>query len=166
MVETGTSGTGARRRDALRWFVFATTQEYRPGEEVHIKGWIRKVEGGKLGDVDLAGQGVGRTVSYGVRDSQGNEVLKGSAAINALGGFDTKFKLPGTMNLGHAYVQLQADQATLTGGSQQHYIQVQEFRRRFEVKAELPKAHRQASQRRRQGFLRPRWLPNAELNVA
>ncbi|HYG82790.1 MAG TPA: DUF6049 family protein, partial [Pyrinomonadaceae bacterium] len=134
------SGTSWYRReavDALRWYVFDDRKMYRPGEEVHLKGWIRKVEGGKLGDVELPGQGLGRTVSYAVRDSQGNEVLKGSAQINALGGFDTNFKLPGTMNLGYAYVQLQADQATLAGNSQQHYIQVQEFRRpEFEVKAE------------------------------
>ncbi|HJU55233.1 MAG TPA: MG2 domain-containing protein, partial [Pyrinomonadaceae bacterium] len=134
---TGTSWYRRAAEDALRWFVFDDRKMYRPGEEVHLKGWIRKVEGGKLGDVDLPGQGVGRTVSYAVRDSQGNEVLKGSSQINALGGFDTNFKLPGTMNLGYAYVQLQADQATLSGGSQQHYIQVQEFRRpEFEVKSE------------------------------
>ncbi len=131
------TGTGWYRReavDALRWFVFDDRKMYRPGEEVHIKGWIRKVGGGKLGDIELAGQGAGRTVSYGVRDSQGNEVLKGTAAINALGGFDTKFKLPPTMNLGYSYVNLLADQATISGGSTQHYIQVQEFRRpEFEV---------------------------------
>ncbi len=131
---TGTSWYRREAEDALRWFVFDDRKMYRPGEEVHLKGWIRKVEGGKLGDVELPGQGLGRTVSYAVRDAQGNEVLKGSAAINALGGFDTQFKLPGTMNLGYAYVQLQADQATLSGNSQQHYIQVQEFRRpEFEV---------------------------------
>ncbi|HWT03872.1 MAG TPA: DUF6049 family protein, partial [Pyrinomonadaceae bacterium] len=134
---TGTSWYRRAAEDQLRWFVFDDRKMYRPGEEVHLKGWIRKVEGGKLGDVELPGQGLGRTVSYAVRDSQGNEVLKGSAQINALGGFDTQFKLPGTMNLGHAYVQLNADQASLSGSSQQHYIQVQEFRRpEFEVKAE------------------------------
>ncbi len=134
------TGTGWYRResvDALRWFVFDDRKMYRPGEEVHLKGWIRKVGGGKLGDVELAGQGAGRTVSYGVRDSQGNEVLKGSAVINSLGGFDTKFKLPPTMNLGYTYVQLNADQASISGGSTQHYIQVQEFRRpEFEVNAQ------------------------------
>ncbi|HEY0380094.1 MAG TPA: alpha-2-macroglobulin family protein [Pyrinomonadaceae bacterium] len=131
---TGTSWYRREAEDQLRWFVFDDRKMYKPGEEVHLKGWIRKVEGGKLGDVDLPGQGLGRTVSYAVRDAQGNEVLKGSAGINALGGFDTQFKLPGTMNLGYAYVQLQADQATLSGNSQQHYIQVQEFRRpEFEV---------------------------------
>jgi uncharacterized protein YfaS (alpha-2-macroglobulin family) len=131
---TGTSWYRREAEDQLRWFVFDDRKMYRPGEEVHLKGWIRKIEGGKLGDVDLPGQGLGRTVSYAVKDAQGNEVLKGSAAINALGGFDTQFKLPGTMNLGYAFVQLQADQATLSGNSDQHYIQVQEFRRpEFEV---------------------------------
>ncbi|HEX8844697.1 MAG TPA: alpha-2-macroglobulin family protein [Pyrinomonadaceae bacterium] len=134
------SGTTWYRRDAvdsLRWYVFDDRKMYRPGEEVHVKGWIRRVGGGKTGDVGLAGTGLGRTVSYTLRDSQGNEVSKGSAQINALGGFDTRLKLPGTMNLGHAYLQLTADNATLTGGSTQHYIQVQEFRRpEFEVSAQ------------------------------
>lgn len=131
------AGTSWYRREAideLRWFVFDDRKMYRPGEEVHLKGWIRKVGGGKSGDVALANEGVGRTVSYAIRDSQGNEVGKGTAQINALGGFDTKFKLPATMNLGNAYVQLQADNATIPGGSQQHYFQVEEFRRpEFEV---------------------------------
>ncbi|MDT4897799.1 MAG: alpha-2-macroglobulin [Acidobacteriota bacterium] len=131
------AGTSWYRRDAvdsLRWFVFDDRKMYRPGEEVHLKGWIRKVGGGKTGDVGLPGDGVGRTISYTLRDSQGNEVTKGTSQINVLGGFDTKFKLPGTMNLGNAYVQLQADQATINGGTEQHYFQVQEFRRpEFEV---------------------------------
>ena len=120
--------------DTLRWFVFDDRKMYRPGEEVHIKGWIRRIGGGKTGDVGLAGEGIGRTVSYKLRDSQGNEVSKGEVPINALGGFDTKFKLPGTMNLGHAYMELTATDATLPGNTQQHYLQVQEFRRpEFEV---------------------------------
>jgi uncharacterized protein YfaS (alpha-2-macroglobulin family) len=138
--EWWSSGTSWYKRDApdqLRWYVFDDRKMYRPGEEVHVKGWIRKVGGGKLGDVGLAGTGLGRTVSYALRDSQGNEVLKGTAQINALGGFDTVFKLPGTMNLGNAYLQLTADNATIAGNSTQHYIQVQEFRRpEFEVSAQ------------------------------
>ncbi|MEO6391581.1 MAG: Ig-like domain-containing protein, partial [Pyrinomonadaceae bacterium] len=33
--------------DELRWFVFDDRKMYRPGEEVHIKGWMRIVGGGK-----------------------------------------------------------------------------------------------------------------------
>ena len=31
--------------DSLRWYVFDDRKMYRPGEEVHIKGWLRQVGG-------------------------------------------------------------------------------------------------------------------------
>jgi uncharacterized protein YfaS (alpha-2-macroglobulin family) len=135
------SGTNWYKRgdiDALRWYVFDDRKMYRPGEEVHIKGWIRKVGGGKFGDVGLPGAAdVGRTVSYTLKDSQGNEVTKGNVPINALGGFDLKLKLPGTMNLGNGFVELKAVDAKIAGDTTQHYFQVQEFRRpEFEVTAQ------------------------------
>jgi uncharacterized protein YfaS (alpha-2-macroglobulin family) len=41
------------RGESLRWFVFDDRRMYRPGEEVHVKGWIRRVGDGKDGDVNL-----------------------------------------------------------------------------------------------------------------
>ncbi|MDX2039815.1 MAG: alpha-2-macroglobulin family protein [Acidobacteriota bacterium] len=118
--------------DSLRWHVFDDRAMYRPGEEVHIKGWIRRIGGGKLGDVGLA-NGV-RTVSYVLRDSRNNEVVKGTARVNALGGFDAAFKLPATMNLGHSNLALSTD-GGLPGNAHNHILQVQEFRRpEYEVK--------------------------------
>jgi len=122
--------------DALRWFVFDDRKMYRPGEEVHIKGWIRVIEGGKEGDV-TALDGAARNVSYILRDSRGNEVLKGNLTTNALGGFDTKFKLPPTMNLGYTNLQLSINSAkVIQNSTHAHQFQVQEFRRpEFEVNA-------------------------------
>lgn len=118
--------------DSLRWHVFDDRAMYRPGEEVHVKGWIRRIGAGKLGDVGLA-NGV-RTVSYVLRDSRNNEVLKGTAQINALGGFNAAFKLPPTMNLGHSNLALISD-GGLPGNAHNHFLQVQEFRRpEYEVK--------------------------------
>jgi uncharacterized protein YfaS (alpha-2-macroglobulin family) len=166
---TGTSWYKRDTPDALRWFVFDDRKMYRPGEEVHLKGWIRKVGGGKTGDVGLANEGLGRTVSYKVTDAQGNEVTKGTSQINALGGFDTKFKLPATMNLGGASVQLQAEGATITGGTEQHYFQVQEFRRpEFEVNAQASegpffvKGHAETTVAA--SYYAGGGLPNAEVN--
>ncbi|HEY7544268.1 MAG TPA: MG2 domain-containing protein, partial [Blastocatellia bacterium] len=124
--------------DSLRWFVFDDRKMYRPGEEVHIKGWLRIVGGGKEGDVGPLDNGAA-SVAYTLKDSRGNDVLKGTAAINALGGFDTKFKLPPTMNLGAAYLQLEAQGGTGRGEGRgfNHSLQVQEFRRpEFEVNAQ------------------------------
>ncbi|HEX8773159.1 MAG TPA: alpha-2-macroglobulin family protein [Pyrinomonadaceae bacterium] len=135
-----TEGGWYRREatDSLRWYVFDDRKMYRPGEEVHIKGWIRRIGGGRAGDVGPL-NGAATSVSYKLKDSRGNEVGKGSMTLNALGGFDTVLKLPGTMNLGYALMELEA-----TGGnaadserSFTHNFQVQEFRRpEFEVTAQ------------------------------
>ncbi|HUK92005.1 MAG TPA: Ig-like domain-containing protein, partial [Blastocatellia bacterium] len=123
-------------KDALRWYVFDDRQMYRPGEEVHLKGWIRRIGAGKSGDVGAVDGAVG-SVSYVVKDSRGNEVLKGALKVNALSGFDTAFKLPDTMNLGYCSVVLNSETgAQFDGESYTHQFQVQEFRRpEFEVSA-------------------------------
>ncbi|MCI0489561.1 MAG: MG2 domain-containing protein [Blastocatellia bacterium] len=135
------SGDHAWRRkessDAFRWYVFDDRAMYRPGEEVHVKGWIRQVGGGKDGDIGLIRSEV-QGVTYAMKDSRGNEILKGRLSLNALGGFDTAFKLPDTMNLGHATLSLSALTTEKNIGSldHAHRFQVQEFRRpEYEVTA-------------------------------
>ncbi|MCI0659593.1 MAG: Ig-like domain-containing protein, partial [Acidobacteria bacterium] len=88
--------------DLLKWHGFDDRGMYRPGEEVKIKGWVRRLGAGQQGDVTLSEV---KNLTYILRDSRGNEVLKGSARVNALGGFDTAFKLPPTMNLGYGILQ-------------------------------------------------------------
>jgi uncharacterized protein YfaS (alpha-2-macroglobulin family) len=116
--------------DELRWYVFDDRKLYRPGEEVHLKGWIRRVGAGTRGDVGPL-SGAVKSVSYVVKDEEGNEVGKGAVAPNVLGGFDTSFKLPGTMNLGNAQVEFQTRSAmkAFNNESYTHSFQVQEFRR-------------------------------------
>src|SRR5215470_6214703 len=106
---------------------------YRPGEEVHIKGWLRSVAYGPRGDVAMAGA---TGVNYSLKDSRGNEILKGSARVNALGGFDAAFKLPPAMNLGNAYLMLKAEGGVSPQNNEYgQLIRVQEFRRpEYEVK--------------------------------
>jgi uncharacterized protein YfaS (alpha-2-macroglobulin family) len=134
------SSSGWQRRapaDSLRWYVFDDRKMYRPGEEVHIKGWLRRIGGGPEGDVGPL-DGAVPSVSYTLRDARGNEVVKGALQLNALGGFDTVLKLPKTMNLGSANLQLEAQGWSTADYSRQftHSFQVQEFRRpEFEVTA-------------------------------
>ncbi len=120
--------------DSSRWFVFDDRKMYRPQEEVSVKGYIRKIEGGKLGDVG----GIDDTnskLTYRLMDARGNEILKGETGINAFGAFDFKVKLTDTMNLGAATLQMGRN------GSYSefyHNFQVQEFRRpEFEVAARV-----------------------------
>ena len=124
-------------RDELRWYVFDDRAMYRPGEDVHVKGWLRQVGGRQDGDVGLVGDAL-ETVRYQVIGSQGNVLLDGQAPVGLLGGFDFAFTLPTNANLGQAWIQLEAlgGLAGLDGLRFDHRFQVQEFRRpEFEVTA-------------------------------
>jgi uncharacterized protein YfaS (alpha-2-macroglobulin family) len=124
--------------NSLRWFVFDDRKMYKPGEEVHLKGWLRLIGSGTDGDV-TALDGQATSVSYILRDSRGNEITKGTVPVNALGGFDAVLKLPSTMNLGYTNLQLdaQGNRSSVSGTTFQHQFQVQEFRRpEFEVSAQ------------------------------
>jgi hypothetical protein len=122
-------------KDSLRWFVFDDRTMYQPGEEVHVKGWIRRITGGKTGDTSLFSN-AGMHVSYVLTDSRDNRITNGNVQLNALGGFDFALKLPDKMNLGHTKLQLTTSSA-LPGATHAHRLQVQEFRRpEFEVKTQ------------------------------
>ena len=129
-----------RRRvkpDTLTWYVFDDRALYRPGEKVHVKGWIRRITGGKNADVaSLAGGG--HQVTYILKDARHNEIAKGTLDLNAFGAFDSKFELPPTMNLGGTTLELElkGGDASLEGRNAEHMFQVQEFRRpEFEINA-------------------------------
>ncbi len=64
--------------------VFDDRGLYRPGEDVKVKGWVRLIAHGPTGDVEAAPAAV-QSVAYVLKDSQGNEVAKGTAAVGALG---------------------------------------------------------------------------------
>ncbi len=121
--------------DELRWYTFDDRAMYRPGEEVHVKGWLRRVS--SEGAVTLLANQVSN-VLYTVYDPQSNEMASGTAVVNSFGGFDLTFTVPENSNLGYAYIQLQAN-GSLPGLSSTygtHEFQVQEFRRpEFEVSA-------------------------------
>ncbi len=124
--------------DELRWYVFDDHQMYRPGEEVHIKGWLRTIEGGPQGDVALPDV-QGGSVRYQIMDPRGNQLGDGVAELTDLAGFDLSFSLPENTNLGYATVYFTA-QGNLSGygDSYTHAFQIQEFRRpEFEVRAQI-----------------------------
>jgi len=123
--------------DALYWYVFDDRGMYRPGEEVHIKGWLRRVGGKQNGDVGLVGDAV-TDIRYQIIDPQGNTLDEGSSTVSAIGGFDFVFTIPENTNLGYAQVSLnaQGNLAGLEGREYYHSFQIQEFRRpEFEVSA-------------------------------
>ncbi|REJ78056.1 MAG: hypothetical protein DWQ47_17060 [Acidobacteria bacterium] len=122
--------------DYLRWFVFDDRKMYKPQEEVAVKGYIRKVTGGELGDIQELGDAA-KGITYSVKDPRNNEIAKGAAELNAFGAFDFKFKLPDNANLGYARVDL-STRTNLGGGNFNHQFQIQEFRRpEFEVSSKV-----------------------------
>jgi alpha-2-macroglobulin len=122
-----------RQRD-VAWYVLDDRKLYKPGEEVSLKGWLRVVNYGKDGDVEGIAGAV-TSVKFRVTDSRGNEIAKGNAPVTTVGGWDAKFKLPNTPNLGNATLSLESQGARVSYYT--HQIQVEEFRRpEFEVSAQ------------------------------
>ncbi|HEX4950809.1 MAG TPA: Ig-like domain-containing protein, partial [Blastocatellia bacterium] len=98
----------------LRWHVFDDRAMYRPGEEVHVKGWVRKLGKGKDGDVEAIFTGLSK-IAYTVTDSRRNKITNGIVNVNVYGGFDAAFKLPDNLNLGTASLELKTpDNQTFT----------------------------------------------------
>ncbi|WP_309717003.1 alpha-2-macroglobulin family protein [Armatimonas sp.] len=115
------------------WFVWDDRQLYKPGEKVHVKGWVRQLPGSKLAALTLPASA---PLTWQLKDSRGNEVSKGQAKLNAWGGFDVAFELPKTINLGQTSLMFVG-----AGGAMNHSFNVQEFRRpEFEVSAKSESA--------------------------
>lgn len=125
---------GWQRRDLTdraAWLVFDDRGLYRPGEQVHLKGWLRTLTGGPAGDVAPAPGSLGE-VTWTAWDALGNEIASGSAPLDRLGGFDLTVDLPETVNLGDARVELVAPETRLW----RHKFRIAEFRRPdYEVSA-------------------------------
>lgn len=113
----------------VRWFSFDDRKLYKPGEEVHLKGWLRSVDLGKKGDVTYPKELSGKDVTFTAYDGRGNEIAKGKADLDPAYGFDLGFKIPDNGNLGYGRVQLHCG-----GESHSHDFRIEEFRRpEFEV---------------------------------
>lgn len=140
IIPAASLGGGAYRlpaqNDQARWFVFDDRGMYKPGEEVHIKGWLRRAGSSLGGDLNPIADLPGNKISWKVRDSRAAEIGEGFATADASGGFDYTFKLPANASLGHAYVEMSIAGSNLDSTTFGHGFQVQEFRRpEFEVLA-------------------------------
>lgn len=124
------------RQDQLRWLVFDDRGMYKPGEEVRVKGWLRRAGMSRGGDIGSVPSVEGQTVRYTVRDPRWAEVGKGEAKVDSAGAFDFAYKLPANANLGSAHIELTLEGSGLDANGYQHRFEVQEFRRpEFEVNA-------------------------------
>jgi uncharacterized protein YfaS (alpha-2-macroglobulin family) len=122
--------------DDAQWLVLDDRHMYRPGDEPHLKGFLRRRGTNKGGDLTMTPD-VGKDVTWTARDARGAEVAKGRAPIDEAGGFDLTFKVPASANLGPARVELDVDGSALSGAHHAHALSFEEFRRpEFEVRAE------------------------------
>lgn len=124
--------------EELRWLVFDDRGMYRPGEQAHVKGWLRRLRAAPQGDLQTLGAN-DSTVHWRLQDSRGVELAKGQSSLSALGGFDFAIDLPDTPNLGPASLILSLQQAAGSGRADyRHSFQIQEFRRpEYEVKTQV-----------------------------
>jgi uncharacterized protein YfaS (alpha-2-macroglobulin family) len=92
-------------RDAdMRWYVFDDKNLYKPGETVHVRGWLRSKAPGIDGDLRAAG--VSR-LGWRAFSSEGNPLGEGTATVSVLGGFTFDLPLPKTPNLGAARIAIE-----------------------------------------------------------
>ena len=123
--------------DAIRWLVIDDRHTYKPGEEIHVKGWLRRVGGARGGDVGAVPNIDGRTIAWTIHDARSVEIAKGTSVVDARGGFDLASKLPATPNLGQARLSLTLEGSPIASGKHStHRFSIEEFRRpEFEVSA-------------------------------
>ncbi|MBX3220823.1 MAG: hypothetical protein KF795_09905 [Labilithrix sp.] len=120
----------------VKWFVYDDRGMYKPGEEVRVKGWLRRAGLERDGDLDAIPDIAGKSVRYRIRDPRWAELGSGTAKVDEFGSFDLAYKLPGNTNLGTAQIELELDGVSLSSSRWQHRFEVQEFRRpEFEVTA-------------------------------
>jgi alpha-2-macroglobulin len=125
--------------DDVAWHIFDPQSLYRPGDSVHLKGWVRRIGAGPRGDVAPIGAAVTR-LTWVAKDSGANEIAQGDAVVNRFGGFDLTFTLPKNVSLGYAQVSLQAQAVGLGEATYVESLRVEEFRRpEFEVKTTAPR---------------------------
>jgi len=120
--------------DALSWYSFDDRGIYRPGETARVKGWLRRIEPGRDGDIRGLGKEGGR-IQWTLNAPRGGELQRGEAKLSALGGFDLAVALPGDIDLGTAWLAIEMENAGGLGNPQHtHPIRIAEFRRpEFEV---------------------------------
>ncbi|KAH7352881.1 hypothetical protein KP509_19G068600 [Ceratopteris richardii] len=114
------------------WYVFDSRGVYRPTEEVHIKGYLRKLERKKNGGQQpVYAQG---RIRYTVHDSRWNKLTMGDIPLNEYGSFFLVFRIQDNANLGDASVALEYVGEQGQESRYCHKVKIQEFRKpEFEV---------------------------------
>ncbi len=97
----------ATNRTRLLWYTFDDRGIYRPGEQVHVKGWLRPYDWGKGGDLRDADPAI-TAIDYVLNAPNGEKIAEGTMDVSPAGGFDEAFTLPADVELGDAWLNLTA----------------------------------------------------------
>ncbi len=101
---------------------------YRPNQPVKFKAWIRNVRYDLEDISDLANQ----RVEVVIRNPKGDEVVRESYTLDAFGGINGEFVLPGDASLGQWYIEVDRH------GRGNHF-RVEEYKKpEFEVSVQAP----------------------------
>ena len=132
----GWSGGGWERLpavDQLGWYVLDDRGIYKPGETAHIRGWMRRLEARKGGDVRVI-LPAPATVSWKLTSAIGNPLGEGTSPVSAQGGFSFDLAIPATPDLGAAGLEISANVPGVADTTTWHSVQIEEFRTpEFEV---------------------------------
>jgi uncharacterized protein YfaS (alpha-2-macroglobulin family) len=116
--------------ESLQWYVFDDRGLYKPGEEAHVKGWLRRMDYRQGGDVAALSGGPER-IAWKLRAPNGEEAGSGSFELTPLGGFSGLVSIPEGSELGEAWLELKAEggQMPREGREAGHVLHIAEFRR-------------------------------------
>lgn len=127
------------RRPQLLWHLLDDRHVYRPGERVHVKGWVRSRARGPESQPRV--EPAIRRIAYQVEDKARTELVCGEVEVGSLGGFDFAFDLPAGAAPGVAGILVApaGRRGRFTDDSCFHRFRVAEFRRpEFEVRVQAP----------------------------
>ena len=121
--------------ERILWYKFSDRGVYRPGEEVHLKGWLRHIDAQDHRTLSAPDGSIDQ-VEWKLKGPRGKTIEEGSSSVTALGGFHLAVELPEETELGNAAFVLTAMKLgePVEDSRSEHAVMIQEFRRpEFEV---------------------------------
>jgi hypothetical protein len=105
------STTGWRALDdgtpSLEWFTATDRGLYRPGQTVYVKGWLRGMRLGPTDQYQIFNAQASQ-VKWKVSVADQDNIVSGTCAVDAAGGFSYTFTLPEHISLGEGEISMTA----------------------------------------------------------
>ncbi|HNJ39547.1 MAG TPA: alpha-2-macroglobulin family protein, partial [Acidobacteriota bacterium] len=154
------------------WYTVDDRKLYRPGESVHIKGWVRHLLPSAKGNMGQV-RPFAKQVKYRVLDAFQTELATGTIHLSRLGGFECQFTLPDSCRLGVGQVVFELvtryKKEAYDTKQTTHFFEIEEFRRpEYEVQVDVADGQHvigtQASVQASVHYFTGNTLPNSQVN--